>query len=236
MIQLNLVGACLCGQAAAKAMIEGGHRGSIVNVASMNAIGGAQNGAHEGAAKAGILGLTRSAAAEWAEHGIRVSAIAPGGRRRLPGDEDRLRATVLRDNRPGSAEQARHPRRGSDLLGGGSPEYIENVAAAAVCLASDLSAWVTGHTLVVDDDGTSAHAPPPAALYVRARDHPDARVASYPHCSYTNSQCTGRPAFSGEGANGCVESFRNSSAGRARFCYPPPPSCCSAPCPRSTRT
>ena len=48
-------------------------------------------------------------------------------------------------------------------MGGGSPEYIENVAAAVVYLASDLSTWVTGHTLVVDDGGTSTQAPPRGA-------------------------------------------------------------------------
>ena len=139
-LDLNLTGAWLCGRAAAKAMIEAGHGGSIVNVSSMNAIDGALYGAHYGAAKAGILGLTRSLAAEWAEHEIRVNAIAPGGRRRL------------------ASERTPGP-----LMGGGSPEYIENVAAAVVYLASDLSTWVTGHTLVVDDGGTSTHAPPRGA-------------------------------------------------------------------------
>ena len=140
-LDLNLTGAWLCARSAARAMIEAGHGGSIVTVSSMNAIDGALYGAHYGAAKAGILGLTRSLAAEWAEHEIRVNAIAPGGRRRLAGDE---------------------PGRGQ-LMGGGSPEYIENVAAAVVYLASDLSTWVTGHTLVVDDGGTSTHAPPRGA-------------------------------------------------------------------------
>ena len=136
-LNLNLVGAWLCGQAAAKAMIASGKGGSVVNVSSMNAIVGALNGAHYGAAKAGILGLTRSLAAEWAEHDIRVNAIAPGGRLRTP-----------------------NKQKGQLVGGGGSPEYIENVAAAVVYLASDLSTWVTGHTLVIDDGATSTHAPP----------------------------------------------------------------------------
>lgn len=140
-LDLNLTGAWLCARAAARAMIEGGRGGSVVAVSSMNAIAGALYGAHYGAAKAGVLGLARSLAAEWAEHGVRVNAIAPGGRRRLA---------------PGGAAP---PARGQ-LTGGGSPEYVENVAAAAVYLASDLSTWVTGHTLVVDDGGTATHAPP----------------------------------------------------------------------------
>jgi len=140
-LDLNLTGAWLCASAAAKAMIEGGHGGSIVTVSSMNAIDGALYGAHYGAAKAGILGLTRSVAAEWAEHGIRVNAVAPGGR---------------------TARAGAAPREGQ-LAGGGDPEYIENVAAATVYLASDLASWVTGHTLVVDDGGTFTNAAPRGA-------------------------------------------------------------------------
>ena len=139
-IDLNLMGTWLCDTAAARAMIEAGEGGSIVNMSSQNALYGALNGPHYGAAKAGILGLTRSVAAEWAEHGVRVNAIAPGGRQ----------------GRAGA------PPREGQLAGGGDPEYVENVAAAAVYLASDLSSWVTGHTLVVDDGGTFTNAPPRA--------------------------------------------------------------------------
>ncbi len=137
-ISLNLIGTWLCSQAAAKAMIQAGHGGSIVNISSENALVGHANGAHYGAAKAGILGLMRSLATEWAEYGIRVNAIAPGGRRRLAADERPL----------------------GQLTGGGQPEYIENLACAAVYLASDMSSWVTGLTLPVDDGGTSTQAPP----------------------------------------------------------------------------
>ena len=137
-IDLNLIGTWLCDTAAARAMIEAGNGGSIINVSSQNALYGALNGAHYGAAKAGILGLTRSVAAEWAEHGIRVNAIAPGGR----------------TGRTGAA-----PREGQ-LAGGGDAEYIENVATSVVYLASDLASWVTGHTLVVDDGGTFTNAVP----------------------------------------------------------------------------
>ena len=137
-IDLNLIGTWLCNTAAARAMIAGGRGGSIVNVSSQNALYGALGGAHYGAAKAGILGLTRSVAAEWAEHGIRVNAVAPGGRQA----------------RAGSATEE------GQLAGGGDAEFIENVATATVYLASDLASWVTGHTLVVDDGGTFTNAAP----------------------------------------------------------------------------
>ncbi|MDE2696813.1 MAG: SDR family oxidoreductase [Chloroflexota bacterium] len=140
-IDLNLIGTWLCNTAAARAMIEGGRGGSIINMSSQNALYGALNGPHYGAAKAGILGLTLSVAAEWAEHGIRVNAVAPGGR---------------------TARAGAAPREGQ-LAGGGDPEYIENVAAATVYLASDLASWVTGHTLVVDDGGTFTNAAPRGA-------------------------------------------------------------------------
>ena len=140
-IDLNLIGTWLCNTAAARAMIDGGRGGSIVNMSSQNALYGALNGPHYGAAKAGILGLTHSVAAEWAEHGIRVNALAPGGR---------------------TARAGAAPREGQ-LAGGGDAEYIENVAAAAVYLASDLASWITGHTLVVDDGGTFTNAAPRGA-------------------------------------------------------------------------
>ncbi len=138
-ISLNLIGTWLCSQAAANAMFAAGHGGSIISIASENAIVGHVYGPHYGAAKAGITGLMRSLAAEWAEQGIRCNSVAPGGRRRMrPPDQEQL----------------------GQLAGGGAPEFIENVAAAVVYLASDLSTWVTGHTLVVDDGGTTTHAPP----------------------------------------------------------------------------
>jgi meso-butanediol dehydrogenase/(S,S)-butanediol dehydrogenase/diacetyl reductase len=116
---------------------------SIVNTASTAALrglplpirGGGSSAAHS-AAKAGVLAVTRQAAAEGAPHGIRCNAILPG----------LIEAPVTADifAVPGARERiaARVP-----LGRVGQPE---DVARAALFFASDDSAWITGQTLVVD--------------------------------------------------------------------------------------
>jgi len=76
-IDVNLTGCFLCTKAVAPGMIERGG-GSIINIASQLAYRGGVGLTHYSAAKAGILGFTRSAARELAVHGIRVNAVAPG--------------------------------------------------------------------------------------------------------------------------------------------------------------
>ncbi|MCX5948019.1 MAG: 3-oxoacyl-[acyl-carrier-protein] reductase [Cyanobacteria bacterium] len=76
-IDLNLTGVFLCTRAASKVMLKA-RRGRIVNITSVVALMGNAGQANYSAAKAGLLGLTRSNAAEFASRGVTVNAVAPG--------------------------------------------------------------------------------------------------------------------------------------------------------------
>jgi NAD(P)-dependent dehydrogenase (short-subunit alcohol dehydrogenase family) len=136
-IDVNLTGVFLFSQAAGRVMIERGG-GVIVNIAS---VAGLQGGPPEimntiayNASKGGVIAFTRDLACKWAQHGIRVNSIAPGW---FPSD---MSGYVLE----------RHEERLKQhipLGRFGGPHDLEGVV---VFLASDASAYVTGHTLVVD--------------------------------------------------------------------------------------
>jgi NAD(P)-dependent dehydrogenase (short-subunit alcohol dehydrogenase family) len=136
-IDVNLTGVFLCSQAAGRVMIEQGS-GSIVNIASIAAFGGAppelMNAVGYNAAKGGVVSFTRDLATKWAGHGIRVNAIAPGW---FPTDMNRMLLDAQED-----AYLERIPLR---RFGG-----ADDLKGAVVFLASAASAYVTGHTLVVD--------------------------------------------------------------------------------------
>ncbi len=128
-------------QAAAEAMAEKG--GSIINIASSAAFLGMENAMLYCGLKAGVTGLTRAAAAELGPRGIRVNAIAPGSTRT---------EQVVSMLTPEMVEKrlARTPLR---RLG-----EVEDIARAALFLASDESSWVTGTTMLVDGGGTHSFA------------------------------------------------------------------------------
>ena len=136
-VDVNLTGVFLFSQAAGRAMIDRGG-GSIVNIASVAGLHGAPpeivNTVVYHATKGGVIAFSRDLAWKWAAHGIRVNAIAPGW---FPSD---MANFVI--ERGGDELVRRVPLRRF-----GGPEDLKG---PVVFLASDASAYVTGHTLVVD--------------------------------------------------------------------------------------
>ncbi len=135
-VDTNLKGAFFWSQAAARAMAERGAGGAIVNLCSLTSYVGVPTATPYTSSKAGLLGMTRALAAEWAEAGIRVNAIAPGYFRTAMtegfyADAD-WRARML----------ARIPQRrfGQE----------QDIGGAVVFLCSDAAAYVTGHCIPVD--------------------------------------------------------------------------------------
>lgn len=139
-VGVNLKGAFLCAQAAAHVMrAQGG--GRIVNVASQHGVVGNVLRAAYCASKAGLIGLSRALALEWAPYGIRVNAISPTF---VANDSNR----ALLD----SEEMRDIVRRGVPL---GRAAQPDDVAWGIVYLASGMSGMVTGHNLLVDGGWTA---------------------------------------------------------------------------------
>ena len=152
-IAVNLTGVWLANKAVIPVMREQGS-GSIINQASITALVGFEGVAAYSAAKGGVVALTRQAAVEYAEDGIRVNAICPG--------------TVVTPLVTATYEQrggvgSRQPMPLNAALEASAARYptkqlgdVEDVANAAVFLASDESKWITGAALPVDGGYTAA--------------------------------------------------------------------------------
>lgn len=135
-VGIVLNGTFLCSRAAGKVMIDQG-KGKIINLIATTAWTGAPLTVHSGAAKAGVMNLTQTLAVEWAKYGIRVNALAPG-----LVDTEGSRENLWPD--PAFAES---------LVQGvpiGRFGRVEEIADAALFLASDAADYITGATLVVD--------------------------------------------------------------------------------------
>jgi glucose 1-dehydrogenase len=136
-LRTNLKSTFLCGQAAARAMVEQARRGSIINMGSVNALMVNANGISYATSKGGINALTKSMAVALSPYGIRVNALGPGTIL-----TDLAREAVLRDDDGMARILSRTPLRRL-----GNPE---EVAAAAAFLASDDASYITGQTIYVD--------------------------------------------------------------------------------------
>ena len=134
-IDVNLVGAYLFTQAAARHMIAAGRGGRIVNITSINAESVLPRGAAYTASKHGLLGLTKALALELAPHAITVNAVAPGGIAvtRTGFDENPAPAAIARAHIPA-----------------GRFGLPDEVARAVVHLAAPESGYTTGATVRVD--------------------------------------------------------------------------------------
>jgi NAD(P)-dependent dehydrogenase (short-subunit alcohol dehydrogenase family) len=132
-LRVNLTGVFLCCQAAARQMVKQGG-GRIITTASINGFRGVENLVGYNAAKAGVIELTKTMAVELARHHIAVNAIAPA-----------QIDTRLTRSLPEEARQRRVERIPMGRFG-----EADEVARAALFLASDDAGYITGHTLAVD--------------------------------------------------------------------------------------
>jgi NAD(P)-dependent dehydrogenase (short-subunit alcohol dehydrogenase family) len=133
---LDLRGAFTTSRAVLPSMVGRG-RGSIVNIASLHATLTAEGAFPYAAAKAGLLGLTRSLALDFGRHGVRVNAVSPGWTL-----TERVRSAFARVDDAQATEAAKHALRRL-----GEPE---EVAEVVVFLASDAASFVTGANWAVD--------------------------------------------------------------------------------------
>jgi len=133
---VNVKGVWLCLKyQLAQMVLQGG--GAIVNTASVAALVGAPKMAAYSASKHAVLGLTKSAAIEYARKGIRVNAICPGVIRTAMYER-----AVAADPRIGAAAAQMHPL--------GRLGEVEEVAAVVLWLCSGAASFVTGHAHTVD--------------------------------------------------------------------------------------
>lgn len=134
MLGVHLTGSFNCCAAVLPGMVER-KRGRVLNVSSVAGKRGDYMGnAHYTAAKAGIVGLTRSLAASVAPHGVTVNAIAPG---------------LVETELSGQMSPA-HRKTTIDRIPAGRLGTPEEIAAAALFLVSDAASYIVGETLSVN--------------------------------------------------------------------------------------
>ncbi len=140
-LDTNLKGTFFAAQAAARQMVASGEGGRIINIASQAGVVGIEERSAYGASKGGAILLTKVLAIELAQHGITVNAVAP--------------TFIATELTRGTLENSAWRERILSSIPLGRVGEAEDVAAAAVYLASPAAAMVTGHTLLVDGGWTA---------------------------------------------------------------------------------
>ena len=136
----NLRHVLLCTQRVGRGLVDAEQPGSVINVTSIEGVRAAPGYAAYAAAKAGVINYTKTAALELAPHGIRVNALAP---------DITLTEGIMQIAPPGSEQ------RFGRTVPMGRAGHVDEMAGAAVFLASDMSSYITGQTIHVDG-GTQA--------------------------------------------------------------------------------
>jgi 3-oxoacyl-[acyl-carrier protein] reductase len=136
----NLRHVLLCTQRVARALVDAGQPGSVINLTSIEGVRAAPGYAAYAAAKAGVINYTKTAALELAAHRIRVNALAP---------DLTMTEGLMRVSPNGVSPDIGH------MIPMGRPGHVDEMAAAAAFLASDMSSYITGQTIHVDG-GTQA--------------------------------------------------------------------------------
>jgi len=144
---VNLKGMWLCMKYQIRQMLAQGS-GSIVNVSSINGLGGAKGASIYSAAKSGLLGLTKSAAQEYATAGIRVNALCAGAFR-----TPMLEGVFAKANaeNPAAVEEAYNAYIPMNRIGNPA-----EAAEVILWLLSDQASYVTGHSMIADGGMSSS--------------------------------------------------------------------------------
>lgn len=144
-LAVDLDGVFLCTKHAAAAMAASGG-GSIINIASIKAFGGSPATGHYGAAKAGVVSLSKTAAIEMRDYGVRVNAVCPGW----------IDTDMVRDNK--AALEAILPVTFEEYIAHvqGGLGTVDDLTGVVLFLASDRSRFSSGSAFVVDG-GATAH-------------------------------------------------------------------------------